>query len=104
MRSDGWWDGGEVRWMLVGCGLVYSYSHVQYLQHHHIYLRSHYQTGYLAIGRKLPINRPTIPIQKILTSSLEGIIRPEIIDRHPSPGDGINAGLLDILGDSETIE
>lgn len=53
---------------------------------------------------KSPINRPPILGQKVLTSRLERIIRPQVLDCHGRPSKRINTGFLNVLENPNAIE
>lgn len=51
-----------------------------------------------------PIHRPSILGQELLTSCLESVIRPQVLDRHRRPRQRVNTRFLDVLVDPDPVE
>lgn len=55
-------------------------------------------------GGHLPVNSPAVLGQELFAGRFQGIIWTEIADCHGDPCDWVDAGLLDVFGDSDTVE
>ena len=53
---------------------------------------------------RLPIHSPSVLGQELFARRLERIVRPEIVDRHRYPRDGVDPRLLHVFGNSDAVE
>lgn len=55
-------------------------------------------------GPVSPIHSPPVLIQELLTSRLERIVRPQIINRHRDTSERIDTRFLNVLDDTDAIK